>query len=183
MSYSQDDDIRSACRKLMVSALLPSDEVENAFYNLRASLDAGLKQQLRQLFLYFDSYWMTDVPLTMWNVHGYEHKTNNICEGMSIHFSAGKFQFVHLAFHSRLNRHIQRAHSDIWAFVRCLMSEESRFQHLFIQFNTGAERRPKSTSADAIQKRIKVLNERFNNKEINAEDLLNGLSLLIANKK
>lgn len=71
----------------MTLALLPPNDVESAFYNLRASLDAQLKTQLRQLFLYFDSYWMTDVPLTMWNVHGYEHKTNNICEGKSTHFS------------------------------------------------------------------------------------------------
>ncbi len=90
MPYSQDEEIRSVCRKLMALALLPPDEVENAFYSLRASLDARLKQELRQLLLYFDSYWMTDVPLAMWNVHGYEHKTNNICEGMSIRFSSGK---------------------------------------------------------------------------------------------
>jgi hypothetical protein len=63
------------------------------------------------------------------------------------------------------------------------VSEESRFEHLLIRFSTGVQRRPKSTLADAIQKRINVLNERYNNKEINAEDLLNGLSLLIANKK
>ena len=65
----------------MALPLLPPQEVETSFYALRASLNARVKQELRQLFLYFDSHWMTDVPLSMWNFHGYEHKTNNICEG------------------------------------------------------------------------------------------------------
>lgn len=82
-----------------------------------------------------------------------------------------------------MNRRIQRAHSNIWAFIKCLMSEENRFQHLLIRLSTGVQRRPKSTVADAMQKRINVLNERYNNKEINAEELLNALSLVIANKK
>lgn len=90
---------------------------------------------------------------------------------------------ISLGFHNRLNRRIQRAHANIWAFIRCLVSEESRFQHVLIRFNTGSERRPKSTSADNLQKRIVVLNQRFDNKEINADELLNGLSLLIGNKK
>jgi hypothetical protein len=63
------------------------------------------------------------------------------------------------------------------------MGEESRFQHLYVQINTGAQRRPKSNQANAIQKRIDVLNERYSNQEIDVEELLNGLSLLVAQGK
>ncbi|CAF1389211.1 unnamed protein product [Adineta ricciae] len=51
-TYAEDDEIRSCCRKLMALCLLPLQEVENQFYNLRASSDSRLKQKLCQLFLY-----------------------------------------------------------------------------------------------------------------------------------
>ncbi len=41
---------------------------------------------------------------------------------------------------------------------------------------------PKSNATDAIQKRIDILDERYNKNEINVEDFLNALSLLIAQK-
>jgi hypothetical protein len=91
--------------------------------------------------------------------------------------------FVYLGFHARLNRRIQTAHSNIWSFIRCLINEECRFQHLHARVHTGAQRRPKSTAADMIQKRIDTLNKRYENEEINVEELLVGLSSLIAKKK
>jgi hypothetical protein len=54
---------------------------------------------------------------------------------------------------------------------------------MLAQYLTGAQRRPKATLVDTIQKRIDVLNQRYNNKQINSEELLNGLSLLIARRK
>jgi hypothetical protein len=89
---------------------------------------------------------------------------------------------VCLAFHSRLNRRIERAHSNIWSFITCLVGEECRFQHSYSQINTGIQRRPKTTAADAMQKRIDTLNDRYNNQDINEEELLNALSLLVARK-
>ncbi len=90
---------------------------------------------------------------------------------------------IYLGFHNRLNRRLERAHANIWSFIRCIASEESRFQHQYIQINTGAQQRPKSNVTDAIQKRIDTLNERYNKNEIDVEDFLNALSLLIAQKK
>jgi hypothetical protein len=63
------------------------------------------------------------------------------------------------------------------------MSEDIRFQHSYIQINTGAQCRPKSNFTDAIQKRMDTLNEQYDKKEINVEELLNGLSMLIPKKK
>ncbi|CAF4962548.1 unnamed protein product, partial [Rotaria socialis] len=55
-AYSQDESVRSCCRKLMALLLLPIQEVETSFYNLRAAADPTVKQQLRELFLHFDEY-------------------------------------------------------------------------------------------------------------------------------
>jgi len=57
------------------------------------------------------------------------------------------------------------------------VSEECRSQLLYIQ------RRSKSNSADAISKQINTLNEGYNNKEIDVEELSNGLSLVVVKKK
>lgn len=83
-AYGNDEEIRGFCRKLMALALLPLREVETSFYQLRSSASSRIKEELRQLFLYFDDYWMNRVPLKMWNVHGQEHRTNNVCEGMHV---------------------------------------------------------------------------------------------------
>ncbi|CAF4181989.1 unnamed protein product, partial [Rotaria sordida] len=83
-AYSQDESVRSCCRKLMALPLLPIQEVETSFYNLGATADPAVKKQLRDLFLYFDDYWINNIPIEMWNVHDYQHRTNNICEGIYI---------------------------------------------------------------------------------------------------
>ena len=59
----------------------------------------------------------------------------------------------------------------------------SNFDRRKIHFNIGAQRRPKSNSADAIQKRTNVLNEHYSNKAISIDDSLNGLSLIVAKQK
>ncbi|CAF1683618.1 unnamed protein product [Rotaria magnacalcarata] len=83
--YSEDEEIRTCCRKLMALAFLPLDEVESFFYNLLGTVNSRVKELLRQLFLYHDDYWINKVPLEMWNVHGIQHRTNNSCEGIYIY--------------------------------------------------------------------------------------------------
>ncbi|CAF1133551.1 unnamed protein product [Rotaria sp. Silwood1] len=85
-------------------------------------------------------------------------------------------------FHSRFNRRIQRAHANIWSFITCLVGEERQFQHTHIRITTGAQRRPKSNAADGIQKRINVLNKQYNQQKIDAEQLLESLSMLVGKK-
>jgi hypothetical protein len=77
---------------------------------------------------------------------------------------------------------MQRAHANIWSFIRCILSEETRFQHLYVQMNIGSKRRPISSSTNGIQKRIDTLMARYNNNDIDVEQLLDNLSLLIAKK-
>lgn len=77
---------------------------------------------------------------------------------------------------------MERAHANIWSFIRCIVNEESRFQHLYVQTNTGAPHRSISGSNNGIQKRIDTLMTRCNNNDIDIEQLLDNLSLLIARK-
>ncbi|CAF1578757.1 unnamed protein product [Rotaria magnacalcarata] len=56
--YSEDEEIRTCCRKLMALAFLPLDEVESFFYNLLGTVNSRVKELLRQLFLYHDDYWI-----------------------------------------------------------------------------------------------------------------------------
>ena len=65
----------------MALALLPLDKVQMAFDDLRTNSSENAKQMLHQLFLYFDNHWMKSIPLALWNANGYNHRTNNICEG------------------------------------------------------------------------------------------------------
>lgn len=167
----------------MALPLLPKNEVETSFFNLRATADPEVKKQLRDLFLYFDDYWLNTIPVEMWNVHGCHYKTNNICEGTYTFSSVTLNKILDLGFHSRLNRRIERAHGNIWSFIRCIISEECHFQHLLAQINTGAQRRQATFSTNCIQKRIDTLTTRYNNGEIDANALLDNLSLLIGKKK
>lgn len=91
-------------------------------------------------------------------------------------------KYLYLGFHNRLNRRIERAHGNIWSFIRCIVSEEGRFQHLYAQINAGAKRRPVARSTHDIQNRIDTLTARYNNNQIDIEQLLDSLSLLIAKK-
>lgn len=64
-AYSANDKIGSNCRKLMALTLMPLDKVETSFYDLRIGLDSRVKQELRQLILCFDQFWMSKIPLEM----------------------------------------------------------------------------------------------------------------------
>ena len=86
-AYSHDESLRSCCKKLMALPFLPIDEVETSFYTLRTTADPEVKKKLRDVFLYFDDYWLNTVPVETWNVHGYNYRTNNICEGLYNIFS------------------------------------------------------------------------------------------------
>ena len=66
----------------MALALMPVDTVEASFFDLRTELDERLKQELRQLILYFDQYWLTEIPIEMWNFSRLQQRTINSCEGM-----------------------------------------------------------------------------------------------------
>ena len=75
--YRDDEHARSIVRKLMVLPFIPIDSIEEVFDNLFDEAPNSLKQ----LFDYFNGYWMAKVKWSLWNVSGLEIRTNNMVEG------------------------------------------------------------------------------------------------------
>jgi hypothetical protein len=76
-NYRDDESVRSAARKLMALAHVPLEKLELAFKLVASEAPPSMKP----LIEYFNSYWMTKVKWTLWNVSDVEVKTNNIVEG------------------------------------------------------------------------------------------------------
>ena len=86
------------------------------------------------------------------------------------------FSYSHcnLRFATRLSK----KHPNIWSFIQLIQSE-----HISVQLNAGASAPKQSTKTTAFQMRFDTLHSRFLKKEISANELLSGLSLLIGKKK
>jgi hypothetical protein len=67
--------------------------------------------------------------------------------------------------------------------MQLIQSEHVRFEHICTQLDAGARAPKQSTETISFQTRFDTLHNRFLNKEIDADKLLTGLSLLIGNKK
>ncbi|CAF2957994.1 unnamed protein product [Rotaria sp. Silwood2] len=68
----------------------------------------------------------------------------------------------------------------IEAFIRCIQGEANTFNHLLIQMKGGLTARPKTKKTLAIQHRIDTLYIRYDNGDINVNELLDGLSFVVA---
>ncbi|CAF2876130.1 unnamed protein product [Rotaria sp. Silwood2] len=119
---------------------------------------------LKPLFSYFENQWIKKVDIKRWNVYGITMRTNNNAEG----------------YHNRLNLRISKYHPNIWTFIRCIQGEENRFNHLLIQMKGGLTARPKTKKTQAIQQRIDTLYFRYDNGDVTRNELLEGLSFVVA---
>ena len=66
----------------MVLPLLQINNIPAAFEDLKR--DSPVVS--RDLFNYFENFWMTNVPLHIWNVSNLRIRTSNNSEGIDIHF-------------------------------------------------------------------------------------------------
>ncbi|CAM4967139.1 unnamed protein product [Rotaria socialis] len=162
-----DESIRMTCRKLMALPLLPSSVVLKCFEDLYESVlltSSAALGSLKPLFEYYENYWVKTIGIKRWNVYGIRIKTNNNAEG----------------FHNRLNLRIAKHHPNIWILIRCIQGEEIRFNHVLIQMIGGLTCRTKTAATNAIQQRIDTLYLRYQNNEITVDELLLGLSYVVA---
>ncbi|CAF1539602.1 unnamed protein product, partial [Rotaria sordida] len=162
--YLHNETIRDQSRQLMALSLMPNNEVENQFQRLQTIMSTSLSD----LLLYFKHQWMHGVvPIRMWNFHNVNHRTNNTSEAYNLRFAT----------------RLSRKHPNIWSFIQLIQSEHVRFEHISTQLDAGASAPQQSKKTKAFQMRFDTLHDRFLKKEINANELLSGLSLLIGNKK
>jgi hypothetical protein len=184
--YLHDETIHDHCRQLMALSLIPIDEVRSQFQRLQTIMPTSLND----LLLYFKHQWMYGVvPLHMWNFFDVNHRTNNTSEGKQItvlclfHFKVLPFIIYILAYNLRFATRLSKKHPNIWSFIQLIQSEHVRFEHISIQLDAGASAPKQSTKTKAFQARLNTLQNTFLKKEINANALLSGLSLLIGKKK
>ncbi len=80
-----------------------------------------------------------------------------------------------------MNSRIYRHHPNIWDLISFMKAEEKRVQNITLQWSSGASKQKEKRST-ALQNRINTLYDRYNNYQITASQLLNGLSLFVAKK-
>jgi len=85
-----------------------------------------------------------------------------------------------VGYHNRLNSRISKYHPNIWAFIKCIQGEENRFNHLLIQMKGGLAARQKTKQTQAIQQRIDTLYVHYANGDVTPNELLEGLSFVVA---
>ncbi|CAF1395389.1 unnamed protein product [Rotaria sordida] len=162
--YLHNETIRDQCRQLMALSIMPIDEVEREFQRVQSITSSSLGD----LLLYFKNQWVHGVvPIHMWNFHDANHRTNNTSEAYNLRFAT----------------RLSKKHPNIWSFIQLIQSEHVRFEHISIQLDAGASAPKQSTKTKAFQIRFDTLRSRYIKKEINANELLSGLSLLIGKKK
>jgi hypothetical protein len=70
----------------------------------------------------------------------------------------------------------------MWAFITCLQGEEVVFRQQSLKLKVGIQKK-KAPKNLVMQARIDELATRFSNDDIDRTELLEGLSLLVAQKK
>lgn len=161
--YAQNDAARNTVRQLMALAFLPVAIVRQNFDMLQAASPDGLED----LFEYFQQFWLSRVPLILWNVHGVEMRTNNFVEGWNKRFSSI----------------VQRHHSNLWHFLSCLRDEEDATRLAEQQFSAGQDiSGARNPLYQRLSRRIENLRQRYSSGEINAFAFLQGVAYVLGEK-
>ena len=71
--------IRSVIRQMMGLVLVPEEYVTSLFSNLGQVLDESERNDLSDIFKYFNDYYINRIPI--WNCFKIPERTNNFCEG------------------------------------------------------------------------------------------------------
>jgi len=127
---------------------------------------------------------MTKVKISLWNVADLDVRTNNHVEGafFSVKSLAIISSFFRLGWNNRFNKRIGKSHPNVWSFIETLKKEEVVFEQQVLKVLGGGQRK-KTKKVLALQVRLNVLSDRFDNDEIDRKQYLDGLSLFVAEKK
>jgi hypothetical protein len=80
--YIIDETLRGLCKKMMALPLMPRDKILDGLDEIREAANVLPGLPMIRLFKYFDSKRMSNIDL--WNVFGFDSRTNNVCEGEGI---------------------------------------------------------------------------------------------------
>ena len=73
-----------------------------------------------------------------------------------------------------------KTHPNIWLFINSIQNEVHTVHDLIRQINSGMRPREKKTQSKLVEQRVQELYNRFNNKKITVEFLLQELSFYVA---
>jgi hypothetical protein len=76
-----------------------------------------------------------------------------------------------------------KKHPNIWTFIQLIQNENVRLEHLIIQLSAGASSSKPTARTTAFQRRFQTLQTGFENADMEAKQLLNGLVLLLGSNK
>ncbi|CAF1005474.1 unnamed protein product [Adineta steineri] len=85
--YENISDVRETCKKLMSIALMPMDDIEEAYSEVLNEVtstrftDPHVLNLMNDLMNYYGQEWIEEVEKEMDCMHNLERRTNNICEG------------------------------------------------------------------------------------------------------
>ena len=150
--YHTNNDVRTACRRLMALAFLPVHLVEQ-WFALLPPMPA-----INDLLAYFENYWLTEMNPAIWNMHNVARRTNNDVEG----------------WHNRFNRIIQRHHPNLWQFINAIRDEQLSTQVICQQIVAGQTVYRRNKKYAAIDARITTLKRRYLNQQIDALQFIEG---------
>lgn len=140
-SYSDNQAVRQAVKRLMALAFVQAERVPAAFTELKDDAPSSLQQ----LLLYFEQQWLVNVPLTMWNVHNKDIRTNNDCEG----------------WHHRFNKLVNKHHPNVWHIFKCIVEEQSATEVLLCQISAGQCVKNPLRKYTACNKRLQKLLQKY----------------------
>ena len=154
--YTTDEAVRLQVRQLMALGFAPRLLIRNIFRQLRSESNTSLLP----LFTYFEQYWLTNIPISMWNVFESDLRTNNDCEG----------------WHNRFNRAVGKHHPNIWHLLSCIRDEQATVMVTRQQIAAGHDMKIKSKKFLQMQKRIEKLYTSYNSGKIDVVQLITGIS-------
>ena len=120
--YRDNAEVQQYVRMVAALAHLPVDDVIDGWLAVMEDYPAN-NQKLNAWNDYFVSQWVenSNLPLSIWNVCGEEHRTNNTCEG----------------YNNRLNRAVRTLHPNIYELITVLQLEEASTRLTIHQTESG----------------------------------------------
>lgn len=109
--YKNDPEFRTRCRMLIALGHVPVALKQQFFQELQQSYH-GDADFLDVIARYFGPTWFNRYPLTMWDWHGRDVRTNNNVE----------------SWHSRFNKFLSQPHMSFFKFVSALKEEHEKCQ-------------------------------------------------------
>ncbi|XP_041474641.1 uncharacterized protein LOC121423350 [Lytechinus variegatus] len=159
----QDQDTRIFVRKMMATAFLPPGEVVGAVQELRRQAPAV--PRIDEFNDYFQDTWIAGhFPVSMWNVHGVDRRTNNDIEG----------------WHNAFNRLIAKHHPNIWELIMALKKQQSMVSAMRLQIQAGENLAVRQRKYVRLNQRLQILTQRYINAEIPQQQFLLCVSYAIA---